>query len=159
MFCPKCGAEYRAGFDHCPDCDCPLVDAPPAKPQDAPGNFQPVRLCNVGDAESFAKVSALLTQAGVPFYAQDVDSGGYLRIVLGDSVFGQDIYVNQTDAAYAARLLTQLDAPVDEAELARLAEQAPAEDVPENSSWRLLPKFALILLGLLILLWLTSRIL
>lgn len=26
MFCPKCRAEYRPGFTHCPDCDAELVE-------------------------------------------------------------------------------------------------------------------------------------
>lgn len=29
MFCPKCGAEYRAGFKHCSDCDVDLVEELP----------------------------------------------------------------------------------------------------------------------------------
>ena len=36
MFCPKCGAEYRPGFDHCADCDIALVhDPPPEKDHQA----------------------------------------------------------------------------------------------------------------------------
>jgi hypothetical protein len=30
-FCPSCGAEYRAGFDRCSDCDEPLAPFAPAK--------------------------------------------------------------------------------------------------------------------------------
>lgn len=33
MYCPECGAEYRAGFFQCSDCDVPLVHELPA---DAP---------------------------------------------------------------------------------------------------------------------------
>jgi len=29
MFCPRCGAEYRAGFTECADCLVPLVDELP----------------------------------------------------------------------------------------------------------------------------------
>ena len=29
MFCPKCGCEYREGFDQCSDCKIPLVANPP----------------------------------------------------------------------------------------------------------------------------------
>lgn len=29
MFCPKCGCEYREGFEQCADCKVPLVEKPP----------------------------------------------------------------------------------------------------------------------------------
>jgi hypothetical protein len=33
MFCPRCRAEYRPGFDRCSDCDTELVDQlPPDEP-------------------------------------------------------------------------------------------------------------------------------
>jgi hypothetical protein len=32
MWCPNCGAEYRPGFTHCPDCDVDLVAEVPAEP-------------------------------------------------------------------------------------------------------------------------------
>ena len=30
MFCPQCGAEYRAGFNRCSDCNVKLVEALPS---------------------------------------------------------------------------------------------------------------------------------
>src|SRR5437773_2639383 len=38
MFCPKCKAEYRAGFRRCSDCDVELVDHLPAE---APAAVRP----------------------------------------------------------------------------------------------------------------------
>jgi hypothetical protein len=32
MFCPRCRAEYRAGFHRCSDCDVELVDELPEDP-------------------------------------------------------------------------------------------------------------------------------
>jgi len=32
MFCPRCRAEYRAGFHRCSDCDIELVEQLPADP-------------------------------------------------------------------------------------------------------------------------------
>ena len=29
QWCPQCGAEYRAGYERCPDCDVALADEPP----------------------------------------------------------------------------------------------------------------------------------
>jgi hypothetical protein len=34
-YCPQCGAEYRAGFAECYDCQVPLVDEKPAFEQDS----------------------------------------------------------------------------------------------------------------------------
>ena len=34
MFCPNCGAEYREGFTHCPDCNVDLVDKLPEEDKD-----------------------------------------------------------------------------------------------------------------------------
>ena len=28
-YCPRCGSEYRPGYERCPDCDEGLVDGPP----------------------------------------------------------------------------------------------------------------------------------
>jgi hypothetical protein len=36
MYCPKCGAEYQAGFTRCADCDVGLVDEAPVKHQRGP---------------------------------------------------------------------------------------------------------------------------
>jgi len=33
MFCPRCKAEYRAGFNRCNECDLPLVYRLPITPQ------------------------------------------------------------------------------------------------------------------------------
>jgi len=36
MFCPKCKAEYRAGFTVCADCGVPLVDKLPEEKELSP---------------------------------------------------------------------------------------------------------------------------
>jgi putative signal transducing protein len=37
MWCPSCGAEYRPGFTHCPDCGVDLVAERPPEPEPAAG--------------------------------------------------------------------------------------------------------------------------
>ena len=39
MFCPRCGAEYRAGFRRCSDCGRDLVEALPAKKESLKNNL------------------------------------------------------------------------------------------------------------------------
>jgi hypothetical protein len=44
MWCPSCGAEYRQGFTHCPDCDVDLVEEEPDEPEQPPSGPSPLTL-------------------------------------------------------------------------------------------------------------------
>jgi hypothetical protein len=41
VYCPKCGAEYREGFNECSDCRVPLVWEKPAKSEQPEGLGDP----------------------------------------------------------------------------------------------------------------------
>ena len=75
MWCPSCGAEYRPGFTHCPDCDVDLVSEPPPEPEsegDAIGGFvdpdlgpSPVEVF-VGPVVEAEMMRAVLEGSGIP---------------------------------------------------------------------------------------------
>ena len=75
MFCPKCGAEYREGFTHCPDCDTDLVnELPKEKPKqvrettDDDKTFAAVlSTYNLGD---IALIRSILDNEGIEYYLQ-----------------------------------------------------------------------------------------
>ena len=78
MFCPKCGAEYREGFTHCPDCDVDLVkELPDRKSQldvkaasednDNKTFIAVLSTYNLGD---IALIRSILDNEGIEYYLQ-----------------------------------------------------------------------------------------
>ncbi len=65
MFCPKCGAEYRPGFDHCTDCDTDLVRDPP--PEEDHEATPWVRVFSTSEVDVIPVIKSLLQSAGIPF--------------------------------------------------------------------------------------------
>jgi hypothetical protein len=62
MFCPKCGVEYREGFNHCSDCDVALVETAPELPK--PEYLEWVTVFE-GDQNDAAVARATLENAGI----------------------------------------------------------------------------------------------
>jgi hypothetical protein len=50
-------------------------------------------------------ITGLLEDAGIPSYIKDRGIGGYLKIYMGYTIYGQDIYVNQESYDKAKELL------------------------------------------------------
>jgi hypothetical protein len=50
-------------------------------------------------------ITALLEDAGIPSFIKDRGIGGYLKIYMGYTIYGQDIYVNQESYDKAKELL------------------------------------------------------
>ncbi len=93
-------------------------------------------LTAVTNEEDAAVLSELLARADIPFYAVRRGAGGYLRIVMGTSMFGQDIYVREEDYDEALALLEDCYAmrDVSDAELDWQAAHAePMDEAPEES--------------------------
>ena len=66
MFCPKCRAEYREGFDKCVDCQIPLVSQLPPESEGKP-DLELVTVLEPADPATLAIAKSLLTEAGIEF--------------------------------------------------------------------------------------------
>lgn len=68
-----------------------------------------VKLINLQNPVESELLQDLLRQAGIPVLARDKESGGYLKIYMGYSVFGEDLYVRQSDYGRAQEILQILN--------------------------------------------------
>lgn len=55
-----------------------------------------------------------LNEEGIPAYSQTDGSGEYMEIYMGTSLFGEDIYVDESDAARAEEIIKGMTLPVDD---------------------------------------------
>jgi putative signal transducing protein len=113
MFCPKCGSEYRPGFQECTDCGVRLVEHLPAPPKRRHPDIHLVKVYESGDPALIALARSLLESAGIPFLTQGEgiqDFFGWGRapanfnIVTGPVQF----QVDEKDAGEAHTLLADL---------------------------------------------------
>ena len=111
MFCPKCGAEYVAGFTRCSDCDLPLVEAKPSPPP--PDHLELVTVFVTGDSGLIAIAKSLLQSADIPFLVQGEGVQDFLGI--GRATGGvnritgpMEIQVRADDAGDARLILADL---------------------------------------------------
>lgn len=100
-WCPKCTTEYREGFTKCSNCGSELVnqlqttenknnkDNDNDKDNDDVFTF----LVNVKDEIEFSLLESMLKQESIPILKKYRESGGYLSIYTGNTLFGIDIYV------------------------------------------------------------------
>ena len=54
-----------------------------------------------------------LNEEGIPAYSQTDGSGEYMEIYMGTSLFGEDIYVDESDAARAEEIIKGMTLPAD----------------------------------------------
>ena len=101
--CPLCGEEYTPGGP-CPGCGT-------ADPE-------PVLVLSVGSENELAAACTALETASVPYYTRDRETGNYMRMVAGRSLYGTDLYAARHDlrrARHALRFL--MEDPIDDKEL------------------------------------------
>ena len=101
--CRGCGSEYPDG-GVCPVCGAGAID--------------PVLVLTAGDEMELSSAAALLEQARIPYYMQDRETGAYMRIVAGRSLYGTELYVDRRDMRRARQALSPLESePFDEQSL------------------------------------------
>lgn len=94
LWCPKCGTEYRDGFKTCNDCNSELVDKPeyPAE-ETEPQYDKEAFLISVGNNFEADMFEALLNDNHIPVLKKYREAGDYLKIYMGGTNFGVDLYV------------------------------------------------------------------
>jgi len=75
MFCPKCGAEYRAGFTHCSDCDVDLVEELPQeisinKDNEGEGNVTFIPILSTYNLGDVALIKSILDNDEIEYFLQ-----------------------------------------------------------------------------------------
>jgi len=117
-FCPKCRTQWDDEKKTCPDCGSILwgvissddaeeeVRVPAPELQDNP--YAPVFLTQSTDERELALIEKLLQAEKIPFYTRDLESGEYMRIYMGFSVYGKQIYVRARDHRACVQMLSRL---------------------------------------------------
>jgi len=146
MWCPECGSEYREGFTVCADCGVALVESRPAQVNRQPadrkivGPFLPdddlvaVATTNAVDAELIA---GRLRGAGIHAAVFGVGTAGDLLAI--QHVEGSRVMVRRADRDEAERFVaepgdTSAATPIDDDELASLAEQSEGWSDPSSGA-------------------------
>ena len=122
MFCPKCRAEFREGLTHCSKCDVELVDELPESPVDTKkaskpepievnmsAAVDPVLIRSVSNNIDAEVIMELLRRNNIPCFSCNRESGAYMTIYMGFSIYGEDIYVAKKDSQAAIDLLNDWD--------------------------------------------------
>jgi hypothetical protein len=122
-WCPKCGVEYREGFETCSDCGCALVETPEeieavaVEEEEAPNPFVggETFLVSVADSIEADMIEGLMNENRIPVLKKYGTVGGeYLEIFMGKTNMGVDLYVPSFLFAKALKLLQENQGTLEE---------------------------------------------
>lgn len=65
MYCPKCRAEFREGFDTCSDCNVALVESLP--PEETPEYVDYTEVLSTFNPSDIAIVKSILDSTDIPY--------------------------------------------------------------------------------------------
>jgi hypothetical protein len=98
-FCPICRAEYLSGTERCEDCAVPLVDEDDLPTADMPIEESVVRIARIRSSAQGHLVRSFFSSNRIPCT---------LARCSPCDVFGTDVYVFESDAVRAKRMLRSL---------------------------------------------------
>lgn len=70
---------------------------------------EPVKIYSAPDAINGEMIINLLRNEGIKCYKKELETGNYMNIYMGYSVFGEEIYVNAMDEKAAREILKVLE--------------------------------------------------
>lgn len=115
MWCPKCKYEYGKESTVCPDCHSALVEQ--LSEECVIDIVDPVRIKFISNQVDAELILNLFRDNAIQCFSQSRETGAYMNIYMGYSVYGQDIFVDKNDCVKALELLEFLDTvpePIDE---------------------------------------------
>jgi len=105
MFCPKCGTEYREGFNVCTDCNSDLVDQfPPDEEPEEPEFIEYVEIMGTYNPADIAVIKSILDGENITYYF-NAEHFMYVR-PLAEPV---RLMVQKDEAEKAKEILRDLD--------------------------------------------------
>ena len=78
MYCPKCGAEYREGFDECSDCGVALVPEAPRRSAEIDEPLEEV--FRTSDRALLPVIESVLHAAGIPYSVAGQEAAALLPV-------------------------------------------------------------------------------
>lgn len=127
-WCPKCRG-YQEEDDLCSHCWVELVDILPPEP---PEPENELLLISVGDENEANIIENLLESYQIPSLKKYRDIGDYMKVFMGTSVFGIDIYVPES-CVETSREILRTNASFDETIPAEI-EQVQSSYKPEDKT-------------------------
>lgn len=120
-WCPKCGIEYREGFDTCNDCDCALVKNQEeievaAEEEEAANPFVggETFLVSVGDSIEADMIEGLLNENNIPVLKKYSEMVNFLQTLTCATNSGADIYVPSFLFSKALKLIQENQGTLEE---------------------------------------------
>lgn len=135
MKCPNCGAEFLDGREVCTDCQTPLVkkeEGEKGKPEFASEGVDVEMLATVSDHIEAKLLQGILENHGIPSYSVDEESGEYMRVYMGYSIFGEKIYVRASDLLAAQGYLKEWESVKEDEDL---DDDGDSEDEDGENGW------------------------
>ncbi|MDQ6892636.1 MAG: hypothetical protein M3167_08145 [Acidobacteriota bacterium] len=104
LFCPKCGDEFVAGIEVCPDCGLSLVDQPPIEETPDPGEGEDlVTVATFQTVFDASVAKGALEAAGVAAFVPRELAGSFSR--LPQHEIWAELKVRKRDRDFAVELL------------------------------------------------------
>ena len=92
-YCPKCRAEFREGITTCSECNCDLVEELEQIDTGIKPQYEEAFLLSAANSIEADMIEALLNSNDIPVLKRYKESGGYMKIYMGETIFGVDLYV------------------------------------------------------------------
>lgn len=133
-WCPKCRIEYVDGVKSCSDCGAELVDKLEEVAEDTEEDDVEAFLTTASGSIEADILEALLNSNGIPVLKKFRESGGYMTVYAGVSIFGVDMYVPSRLLEKAREIIeNENEKAVDESQQEITADEGQQENaVNEN---------------------------